>query len=67
VSDHKTQEDLTMGNKRKSHSPQFKAKVALAPIQNDKTAAQLASRFGGHPTMVSTYFRILICAGVQLM
>ena len=42
-----------MGTKRKSHSPQFKAKVALAAIQNDETVAQLASRFGVHPTMVS--------------
>ena len=29
---------------RKKHSPQFKAKVALAPIQNDETIAQIASR-----------------------
>jgi transposase len=44
-----------MGKKRKKHSPVFKAKVALAAIQNDETAAQLASRFGVHPTMVSTW------------
>ena len=44
-----------MGNKRKSHSPKFKAKVALAAIQNDETAALLASRFGVHATMGSTY------------
>jgi len=28
-----------MGKKRKKHSPQFKAKVALAAIQNDETIA----------------------------
>ena len=44
-----------MGKKRKTHSPQFKAKVALAAIQNDETTAQIASRFGVHPTMVSTW------------
>jgi transposase len=49
-----------MGNKRKTHSPQFKAKVALAAIQNDETAAQLASRFGVHPTMVSTWKRQML-------
>jgi transposase len=49
-----------MGKKRKMHSPQFKAKVALAAIQNDETAAQLASRFGVHPTMVSTWKRQML-------
>ncbi len=49
-----------MGTKRKSHSPQFKAKVALAAIQNDETAAQLSSRFGVHPTMVSTWKRQML-------
>ena len=49
-----------MGTKRKSHSPQFKAKVALAAIQNDETAAQLASRFGVHPTMVSNWKRQML-------
>ena len=49
-----------MGKKRKSHSPQFKAKVALSAIQNDETAAQLASRFGIHPTMVSNWKRKML-------
>jgi transposase-like protein len=54
------EEDLTMGTKRKSHSPQFKAKVALTAIQNDETAAQLASRFGVHPTMISAWKRQML-------
>ena len=41
------------GNGGKVHSPEFKAKVALAALKNEETAAQLASRFGVHPTMVS--------------
>lgn len=49
-----------MGKKRKKHNPEFKAKVALAAIQNDETASQLASRFGVHPTMVSTWKRQLL-------
>jgi transposase-like protein len=49
-----------MGSKRKTHSPQFKAKVALAAIQNDETTAQLASRFGIHPTMVSSWKRQML-------
>ena len=49
-----------MGKKRKTHSPQFKAKVDLAAIQNDETTAQLASRFEIHPTMVSTWKRQML-------
>ena len=49
-----------MGKMRKRHSPQFKAKVALSAIQNDETIAQVASRFGVHPTMVSTWKRQML-------
>ena len=49
-----------MGKIRKKHSSQFKAKVALAAIQNDETIAQIASRFGVHPTMVSTWKRQML-------
>ena len=42
-----------MGKTRKKHSPQIKAKVALAAIQNDETIAQIASRFGVYPNIVS--------------
>jgi transposase-like protein len=49
-----------MAKKRKSHSPQFKAKVALAAIQNNETTAQLASRFGIHSTMVSSWKRQML-------
>ena len=49
-----------MGKKRKKHSAEFKAKVALAAIQNEETSALLASRFGVHPTMVSNWKRQLL-------
>ncbi len=49
-----------MGKRRKTHSPQFKAKVALAAIQNDETTSQLASRFGIHSTMVSSWKRQML-------
>jgi len=49
-----------MGKIRKKHSPQFKAKVALAAIQNDETISQIASRFGVHPNMVSAWKRQMI-------
>jgi transposase len=59
-------EDLTMGTKRKKHSAEFKAKVALAAIQNEETAAQLSSRFGVHSTMVSAGKRQLLDGAAEL-
>jgi transposase len=49
-----------MVKKRKTHSPQFKVKVALSAIQNDETISQIASRFGVHPTMVSAWKRQML-------
>lgn len=47
--------------KRKQHSPEFKAKVALEALKGEQTVAKLASRFGGvHPTMVHTWKRALL-------
>ena len=49
-----------MGKKRKTYSPEFKAKVALAAIKNDETISQLAARFGVHPTMIHNWKRSLL-------
>jgi transposase-like protein len=49
-----------MSKKRKQHSPEFKAKVALAAIKNEETLAELAQRFGIHPTMISTWKKALL-------
>jgi len=55
-----------MVKKRKVHSPEFKAKVALAALKNEETAAQLASRFSVHPTMISTWKRQLLEGAADL-
>ena len=55
-----------MSQKRKHHSSQFKAKVALAAVQNQETTAQLSSRFGVHPTMISAWKRQLLDGAAEL-
>lgn len=47
-------------SKRKQHAPEFKAKVALEALKGEETAAELASRFGVHPTMIHQGKRALL-------
>lgn len=42
---------------RKSHSPGFKAKVALEAIRESRTTAELSSVYGVHSTMISRWKR----------
>ena len=46
-----------MGVKRKQHSAQFKAQVAMAALSGEKT---LAAEYGIHPTMISTWKQELV-------
>jgi len=55
-----------MSKKRRQHSAQFKAKVALAALQNEETTAQLAVRFGVHPTMITAWKRQLLEGASEL-
>jgi len=45
---------------RKTHSPAFKAKVALAALAGDKTLAQLSAEFGVHQTMINKWKKQLL-------
>jgi len=44
-----------MRRKRRNHSPAFKAKVALAALQGDKTLSQLASQYDVHVNQIQTW------------
>jgi transposase len=46
--------------KRKNHSPDFKAKVALEAIREELTLAELSKKFGVHPTQIGTWKRAAI-------
>tara|TARA_X000000950_G_C13824012_1_gene623162 strand:+ start:268 stop:561 length:294 start_codon:yes stop_codon:yes gene_type:complete len=47
-------------SKRKNHSPEFKAKVALEALKGERTVAELATQFGVHPTMIHGWKRALL-------
>lgn len=46
--------------KRKKHAPEFKSKVTLEALKGEQAAAELASRFGVHPTMIHQWKRALL-------
>lgn len=46
--------------KRKNHSPDFKAKVALEAIREELTLAELSKKYDVHPTQIGTWKRAAI-------
>jgi len=53
-----------MAGKRKTHTPAFKAQVALAALKGDKTVAELASQHAVHPTLIHGWKKQLL-AGAE--
>jgi putative transposase len=49
-----------MGKKRKVHSDEFKAKVALEAARGVRTLSELSSMFSVHPTVISHWKRQLL-------
>lgn len=44
-----------MGKQRRSFTPEFRAKVALAALRGEKTINQIASEFELHPVQVTQW------------
>jgi len=55
-----------MAKKRKVHSDEFKAKVALEAAKGVRTLSELSSTFGVHPTVISHWKRQML-EGVPLV
>jgi transposase-like protein len=55
----KEQEKMSEAKKRKFHTPEFKAKVALEAFRGVRTINEIGQEFGVHPITVS-------CANLKL-
>ena len=55
-----------MAKKRRRHSDEFKARVALEAVKGIQTLSELSSKFGVHPTVIAHWRRQLIegCSGI---
>ena len=49
-----------MKSARRKHSPEFKAKVAMAAARGDKTVSELAGEFGVHPHQIHAWKKVLV-------
>lgn len=49
-----------MSHRRKRHSAEFKAKVALEAVKGLKTSSELAREYQVHPTQISQWKRQLL-------
>lgn len=49
-----------MSRKRRNHSPDFKAKVALAAVKGDETLNELSKRFGINANLIVKWKKQLL-------
>ena len=51
---------------RRTHSPVFKAKVALAALKGEKTLADLAQQFDVHPNQITAWKAQLVGGAAEV-
>jgi transposase-like protein len=51
---------------RRTHSPAFKAKVALAAVKGERTLAELAKQFDVHPNQITAWRGQLVEGAAEL-
>jgi transposase len=51
---------------RRTHSPAFKAKVALAALKGEKTLADLAQQFDMHPNQITAWKAQLVGGAAEV-
>lgn len=49
-----------MAKRRRSYGTQFKAKVALAAVREDRTVAELAGQYEVHPSQIGQWKKQLL-------
>ena len=55
-----------MGQIRKNHSKEFKAKVALEAVKGVQSLSELASRYKVHPTQIAQWKKHLVEGAPQM-
>ena len=53
-------------SKRRNHDAAFKARVALEALKGERTAAELATAYGVHPTMIHQWKKALLDGAVDI-
>ena len=51
---------------RRNHSPDLKAKVALAAMKGDRTIAQLSDQYGVHASQITTWKEQLLAGAANV-
>lgn len=55
-----------MGQKRKTHSEEFKARVAVEAVKGVRTLSELSAAHGVHPTVIAHWKRHLLAGAPAL-